>query len=124
MESRFVLLLLAQAAVLAGLTGCGRQLEKTDASQPPVIEPDVARRDIKVAKIDSENFEVGFSAGELSIEDFGVNSVDRSALRVSRLGELLPRRCGRPNDRGEDELRDPERLCRVAHRFAAAVYIL
>ena len=86
MESRFVLLLLAQAAVLAGLTGCGRKLEKTeDASQPPVIEPDVARRDVKVANIDSENFEVGFSAGELSIEDFGVNSVTglRFAYHIS-----------------------------------------
>jgi len=85
MESRFVLLLLAQAAVLAGLTGCGRKLEKTDASQPPVIEPDVARRDVKVANIDSENFEVGFSAGELSIEDFGVSSVTglRFAYHIS-----------------------------------------
>jgi outer membrane beta-barrel protein len=87
MESRFVLLLLAQAAVFAGLTGCGRhRLEKTgDASQPPVIEPNVARRDIKVPKIDSENFEVGLSAGELSIEDFGVNSVTglRFAYHVS-----------------------------------------
>jgi outer membrane beta-barrel protein len=86
MESRFVLLLLAQAAVLAGLTGCGRNhLEKTDASQPPVIEPDVARRDVKVANIDSENFEVGFSAGELSIEDFGVNTVTglRFAYHIS-----------------------------------------
>lgn len=86
MESRFVLLLLAQAAVLAGLTGCGRKLEKTeDASRPPVIEPDVARRDVKVANIDSENFEVGFSAGELSIQDFGVNSVTglRFAYHIS-----------------------------------------
>jgi outer membrane beta-barrel protein len=87
MESRFVLLLLAQAAVFAGLTGCGRhRLEKTeDASQPPVIEPNVARRDIKVPKIDSENFEVGFSAGELSVEDFGVSSVTglRFAYHVS-----------------------------------------
>jgi outer membrane beta-barrel protein len=87
MESRFVLLLLAQAAVLAGLAGCGRhRLEKTeDAGQPPVIEPDVARRDIKVPKIDSENFEVGFSAGEISVEDFGVNSVTglRFAYHVS-----------------------------------------
>jgi hypothetical protein len=75
-----------QAAVIAGLTGCGRKLEKTeDASQPPVIEPDVARRDVKVANIDSENFEVGFSAGELSIEDFGVNSVTglRFAYHIS-----------------------------------------
>lgn len=87
MASRFVLLLLVQAAVLAGLTGCGRhRLEKTeDAGQPPVIEPNVARRDIKVPKIDSENFEVGFSAGELSVEDFGVNTVTglRFAYHVS-----------------------------------------
>lgn len=87
MESRFVLLLLAQVAILAGLTGCGRnRLEKTeDASRPPVIEPDVARRDVKVANIDSENFEVGVSAGELSIEDFGVNTVTglRFAYHIS-----------------------------------------
>ena len=87
MESRFVLLLLAQVAILAGLTGCGRnRLEKAeDASRPPVIEPDVARRDVKVANIDSENFEVGVSAGELSIEDFGVNTVTglRFAYHIS-----------------------------------------
>jgi outer membrane beta-barrel protein len=87
MESRTVLLLLAQAVVLAGLAGCGRhQLAKAeDTSQPPVIEPDVERRPIKVAKIDTENFEVGISAGELSIEDFGVNTVTglRFAYHVS-----------------------------------------
>ena len=76
MASRTVLLLLAQAVAVAGVTGCGRhELAKTDTSQPPVIEPDVERRDVKVAKIDTENFEVGVSAGELSIEDFGVNTV-------------------------------------------------
>lgn len=76
MESRSLLLLLAQAVVLAGLTGCGRhQLAKTDTSQPPVIEPDVERRDIKVAKVRARDFEVGLSAGELSIEDFDVNTV-------------------------------------------------
>jgi len=87
MESRFVFLLLTQAVVLAGLTGCGRhQLAKTeDTGQPPVIEPDVQRRDIKVPKIDTENWEVGFSAGELSIEDFGVNTVGglRFAYHIS-----------------------------------------
>ena len=77
MASRTVLLLLTQAAVFAALSGCGRnRLERPeDTSQPPVIEPDVARRDIKTPKIDTENFEVGFSAGELSVEDFGVNTV-------------------------------------------------
>ena len=77
MASRSFVFLLVQAVVLAGLTGCGRHhlAKGEDASQPPVIEPDVERRDIKVAKIDTENFEVGISAGELSIEDFGVNTV-------------------------------------------------
>jgi outer membrane beta-barrel protein len=86
MESRSVLLLLTQAVVLAGLTGCGRHhLAAEDTSQPPVIEPDVQRRDIKVAKIDTENWEVGVSLGELSIEDFGVNTVGglRFAYHIS-----------------------------------------
>ena len=75
MESRFLLLLLALAA--ASLTGCGRdRLVRADAPvQPPVIEPDVDRREIKEAKIDTENFEVGIFAGEISVEDFGVNRV-------------------------------------------------
>jgi len=76
MESRLLLLLLTQVVVLAGLTGCGRdRLVAEDTSQPPVIEPDVDRRDIKTAKIDTENFELGITAGELSVEDFGVNTV-------------------------------------------------
>ena len=86
-----------------------------------MIEPDVARRDVKVANIDSENFEVGFSAGELSVEDFGVNSVTglRFAYHISE--SFFLEGAGRPNDGWEDELRDPERLCGVAHRFAAGV---
>jgi len=65
-----------QAVTLVGLTGCGRdRLVAEDTGQPPVIEPDVARRDIETAKIDTEDFEVGIFAGELSVEDFGVNTV-------------------------------------------------
>ena len=75
MESRVLLLLLVQGVALA-LTGCGRdRLVAEDAGQPPVIEPDVERREIKTPKIDSENFEVGIFAGEISVEDFGVNTV-------------------------------------------------
>jgi outer membrane beta-barrel protein len=77
MESRFLLLLLAQVAVLVGLTGCGRDrlVSAEDGGRPPVIEPDVERREIETAKIDTEDFEVGIFAGEISVEDFGVNSV-------------------------------------------------
>ena len=40
-----------------------------------VISPDLKRRKIKEDKIDSENIEVGFFAGVMSIEDFGSNNV-------------------------------------------------
>jgi outer membrane beta-barrel protein len=77
MESRSVVLLLTLALAVTVLTGCGRDrlVRAGDNDQPPVIEPDVERREIKVPKIDTENFEVGIFAGELSVEDFGVNTV-------------------------------------------------
>ena len=64
------------------LTGCGRQrvIETVDSDEPPVIEPDVERREIKTPKIDTEDFEVGIFAGQLSIEDFGVNTVAGATL--------------------------------------------
>jgi outer membrane beta-barrel protein len=62
--------------IALALTGCGRdRLVADDTGQPPVIEPDVERREIKTPKIDSENFELGIFAGEISVEDFGVNTV-------------------------------------------------
>jgi outer membrane beta-barrel protein len=77
MESRSVVLLLTLAVAVSVLTGCGRNrlVRTADNGRPPVIEPDVERREIKVPKIDTENFEVGIFAGELSVEDFGVNTV-------------------------------------------------
>jgi outer membrane beta-barrel protein len=76
MESRFLVLLLT-AAMAAGLSGCGRHraLETADARQPPVVEPALERRRIDPASIDTEDFEVGVYAGQLSVEDFGVNTV-------------------------------------------------
>jgi len=77
MESRVLVLFLTLALVVGTLTGCGRDqlVRGDDGSQPPVIEPDVERRDIQTAKIDTEDFEVGIFAGQISVEDFGVNSV-------------------------------------------------
>ena len=77
MESRVLVLFLALALVVGSLTGCGRdRLVRADGAEPPpVIEPDVARRDIEPPRIDTEDFEVGVFAGQLSVEDFGVNTV-------------------------------------------------
>jgi len=77
MESRFLVLFLTLTVLVGGLTGCGRdRLVRADGEvPPPVIEPDIKRRDIETAKIDTEDFEVGLFAGQLSVEDFGVNTV-------------------------------------------------
>jgi outer membrane beta-barrel protein len=76
MESRLFTVLLA-ACVLAGVGGCSRQhLARPDsAGNPPVIEPKVERRDVKPARVPKQNFEAGIFAGDLSVEDFGVNTV-------------------------------------------------
>ena len=77
MESRVLVLFLGLTLGVGGLTGCARDrlLQAEDTTQPPVIEPDVERREIEVPKIDTEDFEVGILAGQISVEDFGVNTV-------------------------------------------------
>ena len=76
MESRFLVLFL-MALMAFGLGACSRQraVPADESGQPPVIEPEVERREIEQARIDTEDFEVGIYAGQLSVEDFGVNSV-------------------------------------------------
>lgn len=46
-----------------------------DADPESVLDPQIERRRIKEADIDSENFEAGVYAGILSIEDFGAEPV-------------------------------------------------
>jgi outer membrane beta-barrel protein len=77
MESRVLVLFLALTVVVGSLTGCGRdRLVRADqAAAPPVIEQDIERREIDPPRIDTEDFEVGIFAGQLSVEDFGVNTV-------------------------------------------------
>jgi len=49
--------------------------DEAEEAPPRVIEPQVARRKIKVPRIDTENIEIGGVFGALSIEDFGTNPV-------------------------------------------------
>jgi outer membrane beta-barrel protein len=80
MESRLRIFLLKRTCtlVLAGiLTGCS-YLRVDDAPNDdtgPVISPELERRTITEADIDSEDFEVGAFVGVMSIEDFGSNVV-------------------------------------------------
>ena len=84
MESRFrVLFLIAVAVAMSGcaatknLFGMGPEEAPPPSSEPPgqVIDPEVERREIKEAKIDREDFEIGAFAGIMSIEDFGSDIV-------------------------------------------------
>ena len=80
MESRVLFLLLASATLIVSVSGCARfrGASEPDAGEEtavPVIEPELERRDIEIAAIDTEDFEVGAFAGAMSIEDFGVNTL-------------------------------------------------
>lgn len=88
MESRIRVLFLSLLPLALGTAGCaaGRDLSREGDGQhslPPVgapapeqvIDPQVARRDIREPQIDTENFEIGAFAGVMSLEDFGSDVV-------------------------------------------------
>ena len=96
MESRTRLFLLTLAAATTVLPGCASfrwpwqdapppavepaSTDSDNAPPPRVIEPEVERRKIKVAKIDQENIEVGGFYGVMSVDDFGSNPVYGATL--------------------------------------------
>ncbi|MGB5337964.1 MAG: outer membrane beta-barrel domain-containing protein [Gammaproteobacteria bacterium] len=90
MESRICIFLLKSVCVLtvAGLLqACSflRVEESARDDTEPVIKPELDRRSITEADIDSEDFEIGVFAGVLSIEDFGSSPVygARAAYHVT-----------------------------------------
>lgn len=84
MESRLRILLLSGLVLAAG---CSHMPWRDDApaegppppeqtgETPVVIDPQVERREVKPAEIDTENWEAGAYVGSLSVEDFEVNVV-------------------------------------------------
>ena len=79
-------LIAASAAVLPGCAMFNRGEAAAPAPEPaaatgepasdrPIIDPQVERRTIKRARIDTEDFELGAYAGIMSIEDFESHSV-------------------------------------------------
>ena len=91
MESRFRIFLLITVLSLFATTvsaadqGSQPAPSREDAvneviQQEPVIQPDVKRREVKQADVETENFELGVFAGLLSIEDFGTNPVYGATL--------------------------------------------
>ena len=91
MESRVCIFLLKAVPLLTLLglsSGCsllrtGEPMVYSESE--PVIRPDIERRTITEADIDSEDFEAGAFAGVMSVEDFGSNFVygARAAYHVT-----------------------------------------
>ena len=89
MESRFRVLFLIVAIVsLPGCAATKNLFGFGDEEAPPlsaeepgqVIDPQVERREIKPADIDTEDFELGGYVGFMSVEDFGTNAVYGATL--------------------------------------------
>ena len=88
LERTLKLAVVASAALV--LQGCGlfhhkkeppplgAEVEKQtgpDASEQPVINPEVERRKVKTPRVGGQDFEAGAYVGVLGIEDFGTSSV-------------------------------------------------
>lgn len=66
----------AEGAMPAGESGQSAIAASDETSSDrPIIEPQVERREIRRARIDTEDFEIGAYFGVLSIEDFESNTV-------------------------------------------------
>ena len=78
MESRLQPVILTAALLsLAALPGSalGADSKSDDQVIDDIVKPDIQRRTIDDDKIDTEDFELGFYAGVMSVEDFGSNDV-------------------------------------------------
>jgi outer membrane beta-barrel protein len=86
MENRVQRILLILGLIIAGVTSPAfaddeKEKEKnSDGELGRIITPDIERRHIKEADLDSEDFEVGIYYGMLSVEDFGSNAVVGATL--------------------------------------------
>lgn len=86
MECRIRRIFLNLATVLS-LAGSYSQLVCAETGDDQVVRPEIERRELKEADIDTEDFEVGAFAGAYSTEDFGTNFVygARAAYHVTEL---------------------------------------
>ena len=81
MEGRFFLLFLGKLMVIAILSLsalpalAASESDEALLSEDQPVRPEVKRREISDAQIDTENFEMGFFTGVYSTENFGANTV-------------------------------------------------
>ena len=80
MENRFWRILLNRVlnivtALVLFLPGMTYAVDVLKPQESSVIQPEVKRAEFQESKIDTEDFEIGFYAGYMSVEDFGANPV-------------------------------------------------
>ncbi len=87
MESRFQRIFLIAALLISTLllfvapTSAEEATDKNDDGElGKIITPDIKRRTIKEADLNSEDFELGLFYGLLTVEDFGTNEVSGVTL--------------------------------------------
>ncbi len=85
MESGIRGLFLKTAATLALITGTGVAPVVLAEAPEQVVRPEIERREVRAADIDTEDFEIGVFGGVMSVEDFGTNVVygARAAYHVT-----------------------------------------
>jgi len=67
-------------ACLSALLSWGLGLSVAQAVEPmkaeeQLVKPEVERKELQLARIDTESFEIGYFTGTMNFEDFGTNSV-------------------------------------------------
>lgn len=73
---RWQLFLSGLVISLAGmLTSASSFAVEPMKAEEPLYKPEVERKDVKLARIDTESLEIGYYAGSMTFEDFGTNSV-------------------------------------------------
>jgi outer membrane beta-barrel protein len=109
MENRIRILLLSLALLATGCSSMPWRRGDAEADPPPppesagtpvVIDPQVERREVKPAKIDTENWEVGPYLGSLSVEDFEVNVVYGARLAYHLSEDFFAEAIGGTSDAG------------------------
>jgi outer membrane beta-barrel protein len=75
MESRICGLFLKAAALVAVAAGTTVTTPVSAQEAEQVIRPEIERREIREADIDTEDFEIGVFGGVMNVEDFGTNAV-------------------------------------------------
>jgi len=85
MESGIRVLFLKAAATLALVSSAGIAPLVLAETPEQVVRPEIERREVREADIDTEDFEVGVFGGLMNVEDFGTNPVYgvRGAYHVS-----------------------------------------